>query len=156
MTTYYLEVNINAMGENDRFILKVRDNQGCERTLYTGSADRCSKLATGGMFGDLSPDDFVSVDKACVSYFYDENGTQLTALVTPDHKVYLGRRDDYDNRGHYFAKNYPLIFVSNNEDAFDLVAGPEGPFSRREMQEKNAFALGELAAFLQLGLFTRL
>lgn len=154
--SYHLAVNPNAKGDGDKFILQAYDGSEQVRDLYVGNAEKSNHLAAYGAFGMLAMDDFVSVTTACLSYFFDENGTPLTALITPDHKVYLGRSEDYDNHGHYFQKNYPLIFISNNEETFDLIAGCDGPYSIREMKAKKVFGPGELEAFAGLGLFVRM
>lgn len=154
--SYYLTVNPEARSDADRFILNVRDDRSWSRPLYSGTSEKCSSLALAATFGDISKDDFVAVDIACVSHLFDKKGNSLVAMITPDRKVYLGLRDDYDNHGNYFNKDYPMIFVSENDDVFDLIAGGDGSYSVREMKAKNAFGPGELEAFVGLGLFVRM
>ena len=153
---FRLEANPSAKGKDAALTLQAYDDCGWCQDLYVGDMGRWGSLLFNGTFGGITKDDFVDVNTACVSHFFDKDAKPLVAMITPDKKVYLGLQDDYDSHGHYFQKNYPMIFVSDNDDVFDLIAGSDGPYSIREMKAKEAFGPGELEAFARLGLFIRL
>ena len=97
---------------------------------------------------------------ARVSRYVTKDGAELDALVGEDDKVYLGRRDHYDNRGHYINDDKSLRYLSDNEKMFDFVSGTgytetqaellaQGYFSMEDYAEFDALRVGVLAQFEQ-------
>lgn len=51
-------------------------------------------------------------------------------------EVYLGKRENYDNRGHYDNSDNSLVLISKNERIFDFLHSSEWVFSQQEMIDK--------------------
>ena len=97
---------------------------------------------------------------ARVSRYVTKDGAELDALVGEDDKVYLGRRDHYDNHGHYVNDDHSLLYLSDNDKMFDFVSGEgysisqadmiaQGYFTQEDYAEFDALRVGVLAQFEQ-------
>lgn len=157
---YMVEKNLSARGESDAFLVRQHEkHEDKTRILYVGSFKECDSIEKKLHSGRAYPKDFVKMDVACTSFFYkkrDEHLESLVALISLERKVYLGWRSQYDNHGHYFNENNSLIHVSDNEDAFHLIGGSEGPYTRKDIQEKGCLTPDEFEKFIGLGLYTLL
>lgn len=95
-----------------------------------------------------------------VSYYAAKDGAELDALVDENGKIYLGRRDYYNNHGHYVNENKSLLFLPDNKKMFSFVSGgcyadtqaellAQGYFTMEDYAEFDALRVGVLAQFEQ-------
>ena len=75
--------------------------------------------------------------------------------------IYLGRRDHYDNRGHYVNGDNSLIHLSDNDKMFNFVSGEgyvisqtdmvaQGYLSQEDYAEYDSLRIGVLAQFQEV------
>ncbi len=129
--------------------------------LFTGSEAACNDLLEKLQTGTLRYGDFCTVIKACVSQYTTRDGAELVALTDENDKVYLGRRDHYDHRGHYLNDDHSLVHISDNEKIFNLISG-EGfsiaqtdalagrYYTKEDFSEYDSLRVGALAQFEQV------
>ncbi len=129
--------------------------------LFTGSEAACNDLLEKLQTGTLRRGDFCTVIKACVSQYTTRDGAELVALTDENDKVYLGRRDHYDHRGHYLNNDHSLVHISDNEKIFNLISG-EGfsiaqtdalagrYYTKEDFSEYDSLRVGVLAQFEQV------
>ena len=120
--------------------------------LFEGSSDVCAGLTERLNAGTLTQDDFFTVSAARASCYTTKDGVELDALVGPDKKVYLGRRDHYDNRGHYLDDDKSLIHISDTYRVFDVISGSSTPYTYDELWETRFFSDKEFSNFIALQL----
>lgn len=65
-------------------------------------------------------------------------------------RVYLGKRENYDNAGHYDNSDGSLIFVSDNIKMDRFLSGSGWVVSQQEMIDNGAFTLEDYAEFAAL------
>ena len=75
---------------------------------------------------------------------------ELDVFVGMDEKIYLGRRDHYDNRGHYINQDKSLTYVSDHGKMFSLLCGEGYTETQAAMVEKGAFTQEDYAEFAAL------
>ena len=100
--------------------------------------------------GRLRHDDFFHVNTARVSHYRTKDGAELDAFVAPDDKVYLGRRDHYDNRGHYLNHDKSLLHVSDNPQMFRFISGTGYTETQAELLEEGYFTPEDYAEYAAL------
>ena len=149
---YKMEPNLRAVGANDQHFIQVYERTGNGtfnpgQVLFFGAPDRCAGLLERLRSGELRPDDFFQTSTARVSHYRLKDGTDLDAFVGPDQKVYIGRRDHYDNRGHYMDHDKSLLYLSDNEKMFDFISGNNFSVSQAELLAEDCFTLEDYAEF---------
>ena len=154
---YKMDANPQMEGAEDRHYIEAygRTPQGeleLDRMLFAGTADVCANLLEQLQNGSLQYDDFFIVRAARISSYTTQDGAELDALVGADDKVYLGRRDHYDSRGHYLNNDHSLIHVSDNEKVFDAISLRDIPYTHEELRETGYFTQEELEHFTSLPL----
>lgn len=120
--------------------------------LFCGTNEICAALLDQLNNGTLQREDFFTVAAARISPYTTRDGAELDALVGPDDKVYLGRRDHYDNRGHYLNNDHSLMHISDNDRVFDVISGVDRPRTQEELQATGYFTQEELENFANLPL----
>ena len=65
-------------------------------------------------------------------------------------RVYLGKRENYDNAGHYDNSDGSLIFVSDNIKMDRFLSGSGWVVSQQEMIDNGAFTPEDYAEFAAL------
>ena len=164
---YKMEANSQTVGAADQQFIQAyeRTSKGTlkpDRVLFFGTADRCAGLLKKLQSGELKPDHFFQPGTARISHYKTKDGAELDAFVGPDDKVYMGRRDHYDNRGHYLNADKSLLYLSDNTVMFDFVSGSsyaatqaellaQGCFTIEDYAEFDALRVGVLAQFEQVG-----
>ena len=164
---YKMEANPRTVGAIDQQFIQAyeRTAQGTlkpDRVLFFGTADKCAGILKKLQSGELKPDDFFQPGTARISHYKTKDGAELDAFVGPDDKVYMGRRDHYDNRGHYLNADKSLLYLSDNMVMFDFVSGSsyaatqaellaQGCFTIEDYAEFDALRVGVLAQFEQVG-----
>jgi len=164
---YKMEANPRTVGAIDQQFIQAyeRTAQGTlkpDRVLFFGTADKCASILKKLQSGELKPDDFFQPGTARISHYKTKDGAELDAFVGPDDKVYMGRRDHYDNRGHYLNADKSLLYLSDNTVMFDFVSGSsyaatqaellaQGCFTIEDYAEFDALRVGVLAQFEQVG-----
>ncbi len=164
---YKMEANPRTVGAIDQQFIQAyeRTAQGTlkpDRVLFFGTADKCAGILKKLQSGELKPDDFFQPGTARISHYKTRDGAELDAFVGPDDKVYMGRRDHYDNRGHYLNADKSLLYLSDNMVMFDFVSGSsyaatqaellaQGCFTMEDYAEFDALRVGVLAQFEQVG-----
>ena len=164
---YKMEANPRTVGAIDQQFIQAyeRTAQGTlkpDRVLFFGTADKCAGILKKLQSGELKPDDFFQPGTARISHYKTKDGAELDAFVGPDDKVYMGRRDHYDNRGHYLNADKSLLYLSDNTVMFDFVSGSsyaatqaellaQGCFTIEDYAEFDALRVGVLAQFEQVG-----
>ena len=154
---YKMDANPQMEGAEDRHYIEAyeRTPQGeleLDRMLFAGTAEVCANLLEQLQNGSLQYDDFFIVRAARISSYTTQDGAELDALVGADDKVYLGRRDHYDSRGHYLNNDHSLIHVSDNEKVFDAISLRDIPYTHEELRETGYFTQEELERFTSLPL----
>ena len=162
---YKVEANASSVGPHDNFFIQAYEKtpQGTlkpDAVIFISSYERCCQLLNELEHGTLRRSDFFQTRAAGVSRYITKDGAELDALVDPEGKVYLGRRDHYDNRGHYMNHDKTLLHISDNEKMFDLITGSgytstqaemldAGYFTQEDFAEYDALRVGVLAQFDQ-------
>lgn len=158
---YSSEINPQHVGESDRRRIRARklSDQGMtpEQIIFVGSNELCDKVLTHLSTGRLHHDDFFTVSSAIVSRYTMKDGTELDAFTGPDDKVYLGRRDHYDNRGHYMNHDKTLLHVSDNPNMFRFLSGASYTETQSELLEEEYFTQEDYAEFaaMQMDVLTQ-
>lgn len=158
------EYAVGDEGGRGQFLLmayrKMDGGSKLDRTMFVGDEATCNALLEKLQAGTLHFEDFCVMRAARVSRYVTKDGAELDALVGEDDKVYLGRRDHYDNRGHYINDDKSLRYLSDNEKMFDFVSGTgytetqaellaQGYFSMEDYAEFDTLRVGVLAQFEQ-------
>lgn len=156
---YKMDVNLRMVNADDQHFIQEyeRTEKGTlipGQILFFGRADVCAGLLDQLNNGTLRRDDFFTVTAARVSPYTLKDGAELDALVGPDDKVYLGRRDHYDNRGHYLNNDHSLMHISDNDRVFNVISGVDRPRTQEELQATGYFTQEELENFTALPLHT--
>ena len=162
---YKVEANVSSVGPHDRFFIQAyektpRETLKPDAVIFISSYEQCCQLLNELENGTIQRSDFFLVRAAGVSRYTTKDGAELDALVDPEGKVYLGRRDHYDNRGHYMNQDKTLFHISDNEKVFDLITGngytstqadmlDGGYFTQEDFAEYDALRIGVLAQFDQ-------
>ena len=93
---------------------------------------------------DYEPRPVVEIRSACHS-----NYTGMVAMVGADDKVYMGKTENYDNKGHYDNRDSSLCFISENPRIYTFLYGEGWVKSQAEMLE-NGLTLDEYKEFAEL------
>ncbi|RKJ75395.1 hypothetical protein D7X33_17385 [Butyricicoccus sp. 1XD8-22] len=149
---YKMEANSQTVGVADQQFIQAyeRTSKGTlkpDRVLFFGTADRCAGLLKKLQSGELKPDDFFQPGTARISHYKTKDGAELDAFVGPDDKVYMGRRDHYDNRGHYLNADKSLLYLSDNTVMFDFVSGSSYAVTQAELLAQGCFTMEDYAEF---------
>ena len=149
---YKMEANSQTVGAADQQFIQAyeRTSKGTlkpDRVLFFGTADRCAGLLKKLQSGELKPDDFFQPGTARISHYKTKDGAELDAFVGPDDKVYMGRRDHYDNRGHYLNADKSLLYLSDNTVMFDFVSGSSYAVTQAELLAQGCFTMEDYAEF---------
>ena len=158
------EYAVGDEGGRGQFLLmayrKMDGGSKLDRTLFVGDEAACNTLLERLNTGTLHFEDFCEIRAARVSYYATKDGAELDALVGEDNKIYLGRRDRYDNHGHYLNDGKSLLCLSDNMKMFDFISGggyyatqaellAQGRFTMEDYAEFDALRVGVLAQFEQ-------
>ena len=152
---YVYELKATGISGQSFIEVQERTEQGTllpGKPLFCGTDDVCAGLLEQLNNGTLQRDDFFTVVAARVSPYTLQDGAELDALVGPDDKVYLGRRDHYDNRGHYLNNDNSLMHISDNDRVFNVISGVDRPRTQEELQATGYFTQEELENFAALPL----
>lgn len=154
---YKMDVNPRMVNADDQHFIQEYEKTDKEtlipsQILFMGKADVCAGLLDQLNNGTLRRDDFFTVVAARISPYTAKDGAELDALVGPDDKVYLGRRDHYDNRGHYLNNDNSLMHISDNDRVFNVISGVDRPRTQDELQATGYFTQEELENFAALPL----
>ena len=149
---YKMEANPRTVGAIDQQFIQAyeRTAQGTlkpDRVLFFGTADKCAGILKKLQSGELKPDDFFQPGTARISHYKTKDGADLDAFVGPDDKVYMGRRDHYDNRGHYLNADKSLLYLSDNTVMFDFVSGSSYAATQAELLAQGCFTMEDYAEF---------
>lgn len=150
---YKMDANpdLPVNGEDQHYI-EIYEKPEHGQLLFVGTAEVCASLLDQLNNGTLQRDDFFTVVAARISPYTTKDGMELDALVGPDDKVYLGRRDHYDNRGHYLNNDHSLMHISDNDRVFNVISGVDRPRTQEELQATGYFSQEELENFAVLPL----
>ena len=149
---YKMEANPRTVGAIDQQFIQAyeRTAQGTlkpDRVLFFGTADKCAGILKKLQSCELKPDDFFQPGTARISHYKTKDGAELDAFVGPDDKVYMGRRDHYDNRGHYLNADKSLLYLSDNTVMFDFVSGSSYAATQAELLAQGCFTMEDYAEF---------
>ena len=149
---YKMEANPRTVGAIDQQFIQAyeRTAKGTlkpDRVLFFGTADKCAGILKKLQSGELKPDDFFQPGTARISHYKTKDGAELDAFVGPDDKVYMGRRDHYDNRGHYLNADKSLLYLSDNTVMFDFVSGSSYAATQAELLAQGCFTMEDYAEF---------
>ena len=163
---YRMEANPSSVGVIDTHFIQAyeKTEQGTLKpgdVLFISSADKCQRLLNDLEKGALRQTDFFQIRSARVSRYTTKDGAELDALVDTGDKIYLGRRDHYDNRGHYVNGDNSLIYLSDNDKMFNFVSGEgyvigqadmvaQGYLSQEDYAEYDSLRMGVLAQFQEV------
>ncbi len=163
---YRMEANPSSVGVIDTHFIQAyeKTEQGTLKpgdVLFISSADKCQRLLNDLEKGALRQTDFFQIRSARVSRYTTKDGAELDALVDTGDKIYLGRRDHYDNRGHYVNGDNSLIHLSDNDKMFNFVSGEgyvisqtdmvaQGYLSQEDYAEYDSLRIGVLAQFQEV------
>jgi len=149
-----LEDNPRPVGTEDRCLIQayVRTNQGTlepERVLFAGTAEVCARLLKKLRESNLQPGDFFHAALAGSGPFQyaARDGAVMCPFLDDDGRVYLGRKEHYDNHGHYINADNSLVYISDNERIFSLLSGTGYGYTQAELVEQDFFTQGDYAEF---------
>ena len=153
---YKMDANPRMTGTDDQhfvqaYVKTAKQTLIPESVLFVGKADMCASLVERLNSGSLRQDDFITVSEARESC-YTKDGAELNAIVGQDKKVYMGRRDHYDNHGHYLNDDNSLIHISDTYRVFELISGRETPYTYDQMFSTMLFSQEEALNFIRLQL----
>ena len=153
---YKMDANPRMTGTDDQhfvqaYVKTAKQTLIPESVLFVGRADMCASLVERLNSGSLRQDDFITVSEARESC-YTKDGAELNAIVGQDKKVYMGRRDHYDNHGHYLNDDNSLIHISDTYRVFELISGRETPYTYDQMFSTMLFSQEEALNFIRLQL----
>ncbi len=158
------EYAVGDEGGRGQFLImayrKMDNGSKLDRTMFVGDETTCNALLERLNAGTLHFEDFCVMRAARVSRYVTKVGSELDALVDENDKIYLGRRDRYDNHGHYINDDKSLLYLSDNEKMFDFISGggysdtqaellAQGGFTMEDYAEFDALRVGILAQFEQ-------
>jgi len=154
---YKMDANPRATGADDQhfvqaYVKTAKQTLIPESVLFVGRADMCASLVERLNSGSLQRDDLITVSEARESCYTTKDGTELDAFVGLDKKVYMGRRDHYDNHGHYLNDDKSLIHISDTYRVFDLISGRETPYTYDQLFSTSLFSQEEALSFIRLQL----
>ena len=155
------EYAVGDEGGRGQFLLmayrKADGGAKLDRTLFVGDEAVCNALLEKLRTGALRYEDFCVMRAARVSRYITKDGAELDALVDDNDKIYLGRRDHYDNHGHYINNDKSLLFLSDNEKMFDFVSGTGYTETQAAMLEQGCFITEDYAEFdaLRIGVLAQ-
>lgn len=92
--------------------------------------------------------DTISVNAAAVSNF-EKDGREYDVFIKDD-AVYLGKRENYDNRGTYDNSDYSLMKVSDNRKMFHLLYGTGYDRSQEALIAQEDFTEKDFIEYAQL------
>ena len=118
-----------------------------DRTMFVGDKAACNALLERLNAGTLHFEDFRVMRAARVSRYVTKDGAELDALVDENDKIYLGRRDCYDNHGHYINDGKSLLYLSDNEQMFDFISGLNYADTQTELLAQGCFTIDDYAEF---------
>lgn len=75
---------------------------------------------------------------------FDRNGLEAKE------KIYLGKKENYDNRGNYDNTDNSLVFISDNGKMYSFLTGEGWTESQQEMIENGAFSVDDYAEYARL------
>ena len=153
---YKMDANPRTTSADDQhfvqaYVKTVKQTLIPESVLFVGRADMCAGLVERLNDGSLQQDDLITVSEARESC-YTKDDEELNAFVGLDRKVYMGRRDHYDNHGHYLNDDKSLIHISDTYRVFDLISGREIPYTYDQMFSTKLFSEEEALSFIRLQL----
>lgn len=101
---------------------------------------------------NYEPKPVVKIISACIS-----NYKNMVALVGEDDKVYLGKRENYDNMGHYDNRDSSLLFISENIKMYYYLYG-EGFLGSQELMLYHGQTLEDYQEYadLKAGILSRI
>ena len=145
------EYAVGDEGGKGQFLLmayrKMDGGSMLDRTMFVGDEATCNALLERLRAGTLHFDDFCMIRAARVSHYVTKDGAELDALVDENNKIYLGRRDRYDNHGHYINDGKSLLYLSDNETMFDFISGGGYPDTQAELLAQGYFTMEDYAEF---------
>ncbi|MDE7244255.1 MAG: ssDNA-binding domain-containing protein, partial [Oscillospiraceae bacterium] len=152
---YKMDTNTLKVGADDQHFIQAYEKTGKQTlipgaVLFVGTADVCRDLLEQLQNGTLQYDDFFTVRAASISNYTAKDGMELDVFVGMDEKIYMGRRDHYDNRGHYINQDKSLTYVSDNGKMFGLLYGEGYTETQAAMVEKGVFTQEDYAEFAAL------
>jgi len=65
-------------------------------------------------------------------------------------EVYIGKRENYDNKGHYDNSDNSLLLISTNEKMFNFLSGSGWVLSQQEMIDEGLFTEQDYKEFYEL------
>ena len=139
------EYAVGDEGGRGQFLLmayrKMDGGSKLDRTLFVGDEAACNTLLERLNAGTLHFEDFCEIRAARVSHYATKDGAELDALVGEDDKIYLGRRDRYDNHGHYINDGKSLLCLSDNVKMFDFISGGGYYATQAELLAQGRFTM---------------
>ena len=108
------EYAVGDEGGRGQFLLmayrKADGGAKLDRTMFVGDEAVCNALLEKLRAGTLHFEDFCDMRTARISRYVTKDGAELDTLVDENDKIYLGRRDHYDNHGHYINSDGPAPY----------------------------------------------
>ena len=145
------EYAVGDGGGRGQFLLmayrKMDNASKLDRTMFVGDKAACNALLERLNAGTLHFEDFRVMRAARVSRYVTKDGAELDALVDENDKIYLGRRDCYDNHGHYINDGKSLLYLSDNEQMFDFISGLNYADTQTELLAQGCFTIDDYAEF---------
>ena len=74
----------------------------------------------------------------------------MTALVSMDEKVYLGKSENYDNQGNYDNTDNSLVYLSENNKMYSFIRTNDWVETQQAMLDNKTFTLEDYREFTRL------
>ena len=74
----------------------------------------------------------------------------MTALFTMDDKIYIGKSENYDNKGHYDNTDNSLLYVSDCQHAFTFLTSEGCIYPQDEALKKGIYTQEDYKEFSRM------
>ena len=98
----------------------------------------------------LKQDEAAEPDTARITAAAKSRYDGMVALFTMDDKIYIGKSENYDNKGHYDNKDNSLLYVSDCQAAFTFLSSEGCTYPQDEALNRGIYTKEEYEEFSRI------
>ena len=98
----------------------------------------------------LKPDEAAEPDTARITAAAKSRYDGMVALFTMDDKIYIGKSENYDNKGHYDNKDNSLLYVTDCQAAFTFLSSEGCIHSQDEALKQGIYTKEDYEEFSRI------
>ena len=98
----------------------------------------------------LKQDEAAEPDTAHITAAAKSRYDGMVALFTMDDKIYIGKSENYDNKGHYDNKDNSLLYVSDCQAAFTFLSSEGCTYPQDEALNRGIYTKEEYEEFSRI------